>query len=99
MINVNFYREQVKKLLADCPTCTDNERIDALFSGDRTTKDKRQTSIIKAMLLIKEFHGSDSPLYRLLDDNFHQVEHAPVEMALSLLLEHLDTFYPYHSSL
>ncbi|MGP1500780.1 MAG: hypothetical protein ACTTJM_03230 [Bergeyella cardium] len=92
-----FYITRAKQILENCPTYSIDEALAYMYSGaEKPNYDeaKRRDAIIKTMLLVKEFHGTDSPLYRLLDDNFHSVEKCPVENVIALFLDHLDTFYP-----
>lgn len=95
-----FFVKRAKQLLEDCPVYVSPiEKSDFRYQiyvkfeqqYNETWLNRRET-IVKTMLLIKEFHGSDSPLYRWLDKEFENVEKCPVERVLSIFLEHLDTF-------
>lgn len=96
-MDYSFFAKRAKQILENCPACNANDELGAIFNDGSNTdysEDKRREAIIKAMLLIKEFHGTNSPLYRLLDDQFNSVAKCPVEQALGLFLDHLHTFSP-----
>jgi hypothetical protein len=94
----DFYINRAKKIFEDCPVYSHEKEIDSMYGNEKVksnySRGQRQESIIKAMLLIKDFHGSDSPLYRLLDDSFDQIERCPVEKVLHLFVDHLKSFHP-----
>lgn len=98
-METSFFIKRAQQLLAECPSASDvlnhgwnNSYLVEKKQDDRPF-DKRRETIVKTMLLIKEFHGTHSPLYRWLDLSFEDVLNCPVEKVLSLFLEHLDVFY------
>lgn len=100
-MDISLFIERAKQLLEQCPVVPNYEQNQGLYwafimgQGNTCSPfENRRETIVKTMLLIKEFHGSDSPLYRWLDKDFENVEKCPVERVLLLFLEHLDTFYP-----
>lgn len=95
-----FFVKRAKQLLEDCPVYVSpidksDFRYPIYVKFEQRYNEtwlKRREIIVKTMLLIKEYHGSESPLYRWLNKEFENVEKCPVERVLSIFLEHLDTF-------
>lgn len=99
-MDISLFAKRAKQLLENCPVYVSpidesDFRYPLYIKFEQQHNESwlnRRETIVKTMLLIKEFHGSDSPLYRWLDKEFENVGKCPVERVLSIFLEHLDTF-------